>query len=122
MADAGVPDHGTRSRYQAGCRCLPCRAAEAGYRARLRSRQVRGLPTLGMLISPKQAARRIRQLKGEGYTAARIAQLAGWKDRHVRLDRGLRIRLATHVRIRRVAVYAMLEGDDLPPLPEDAST
>lgn len=111
--------HGQRRTYQAGCRCLPCRAAEAAYRARLRGAQARGLPTLGMLVSPKQAARRIRQLKGEGYTAARIAQMAGWKDRHVRLDRGLRIRLGTWLRIRRVARFAMLEGealpDDLPP-------
>lgn len=122
MADAGVPDHGTRSRYQAGCTCLPCRAAEAGYRAHLRGRQARGLPTLGLLISPATASRRIRQLKLEGYTVARIAALAGWKDRHIRLDRGVRIRLCTYLRIRRVAMFAMLEGDDLPPLPEDAAT
>lgn len=111
----GVPDHGTRSRYQAGCTCLPCRAANAVYAANLRGRKARHLPLLGALISPKDAARRIRQLKLEGYTAARIAQLAGFKDRHLQFTAHSRIRLRTYLRIRRVARFAMLEGHDLPP-------
>jgi hypothetical protein len=111
MADA--PGHGTRSLYQAGCRCLPCRAANAAYAAQLRARHVRDLPTLGQLVSPQQAARRVRQLKLEGYSEARIAAMAGWKNRHLQLDRGLRIRLSTWLRIRRVARFAMLEGEDV---------
>ena len=81
----------------------------------MRARHVRQLPTLGSLISPKQAALRIRQLKLEGYTEARIAQMAGYRNGHLQLDRGLRIRLGTWLRIRRVAQFAMLEGEPLPP-------
>jgi hypothetical protein len=121
MSDAGVPDPGSRSRYQAGCRCLPCRAANACYMAQLRGRQARGLPTLGQLISPTDAARRVRQLKREGYTETRIAQMAGWRDRHLQFIGRTRIRLRTYLRIRRVAQFAMLEGHDVPPLPNDAT-
>lgn len=113
-------DHGTRARYQAGCRCTPCRAAEAVYRRQLRGRHARNLPTLGQLINPRDAARRIRQLKLEGYTETRIAQMAGWRDRHLQFRGRASIRLRTYLRIRRVARFAMLEGHDLPPLPDDA--
>jgi hypothetical protein len=120
-ADAGAPDHGTRARYQLGCRCLPCRASNACYIAQLRGRKARGLPLLGALISPVEARRRIRQLKLEGYTETRIAQMVGWRDRHLQCTAHARIRLRTLLRIRRVAAFAMLEGVDLPPLPDDAS-
>lgn len=112
------PQHGTRTCYQAGCKCTPCRAAEAAYRASLRTRHAKGLPILGALVSPVEARRRIRQLKGEGYPETRIASMAGWRDgrsRHVQLKDVPRIRLFTLLRIRRVAVFAMLEGVDLAP-------
>lgn len=38
-----LPDHGTRRRYQSGCRCEACRAANTGY---LRNRNA-GLATPG---------------------------------------------------------------------------
>lgn len=114
--------HGTRGQYQAGCSCLPCRAAEATYRTSLRARHRHGLPILGALISPVEARRRIRQLKGEGYPVTRLEAMRG----HRRLPRVLvnmtldpqrvRIRLATLLTIRRLAQHAMLEGVDLPPV------
>lgn len=106
--------HGTRSSYQAGCDCLPCKAAEAAYRADLRRRHLKRLPILGALVSPVEARRRVRQLKLEEYTVARIAQLAGWRNGRVQLGQRERIRLSTLVRIRRVARFAMLEGADKP--------
>lgn len=106
--------HGIRAIYQKGCRCLLCRSAEASYRAALRRRHLRQLPILGTLISPVEARRRIRQLRNEGYTKDRIAQMAGWRDGHLRCATSDRIRLATLVRIRRVARFAMLEGAELP--------
>jgi hypothetical protein len=49
-AGAGMT-HGTRQMYQrAGCHCLPCRAAEAGYRAALRRLHVLGKLPLGATI------------------------------------------------------------------------
>lgn len=105
--------HGTRAAYQSGCACTPCRAAEATYRTQLRQRKAKGLPLLGMLVRAVEARRRIRQLKLEGYTAARIAHMAGWKDRHLQVGDRDCVRLATLIRIRRVARFAMLEGTDL---------
>ena len=102
---------GTRGTYQAGCRCFACRVAESTYRAQHRRRKAKGLPTLGMLISPVEARRRIRQLKLEGYTKARIAAMAGWRNRHIQFSPRQRIRLATLLRVRRVARFAMLEGE-----------
>lgn len=40
-----MPDHGTRARYHRGCRCEPCRGANAAYDRELRARA--GLPTHG---------------------------------------------------------------------------
>lgn len=113
--DLQAPDtrpHGSRSTYQGGCRCTPCRAAEASYRALLRQRHLHGRPILGHLVSGVEARRRVRQLKLEGYTATRIAEMAGWHNGHLQFtDRPL-IRLKTLLRIRRVARFAMLEGTD----------
>jgi hypothetical protein len=109
--------HGERRTYQAGCTsgpdgtaCTLCRAAEAAYRANLRQRHLKGLPVLGLLVSPVEARRRVRQLKLEGYTAARIAAMAGWRNGHLQFGDRERIRLLTLLRIRRVAHFAMLEG------------
>lgn len=109
--------HGTRTAYQKGCACTPCRAAEAAYRAQLRVRKAKGLPLLGALVSPVEARRRVRQLKLEEYPEPRIARMAGWREprsRQVRFGQRERIRLWTLLRIRRVAQFAMLEGADLP--------
>lgn len=116
----GAVDHGTRSRYQAGCRCVPCRAAEAIYRAKLRKRKVKGLPPVGRVVSAIEARRRVRQLLREGYTRARLAEMAGRKGGHLppvlsnmRIDpKRAGIRLRTHLLIRRIAIEAMLEGVD----------
>lgn len=107
--------HGTRSTYQRlGCRCVPCKAAEACYRSSLRGRKARGLPLLGALVSAVEARRRIRQLKREGYSKRRIAHMAGWKNGHIQVGGRPLMRLRTLARVRRVAVFAMLEGADEP--------
>lgn len=103
-------DHGTRARYQHGCGCLPCKAAEATYRAALRGRHLHGKVILGSFVDPKEAARRVRQLRLEGYPKDRIAALAGLHDPQLRFTRQRRIRLLTLLKIRRLAAYAMLEG------------
>jgi hypothetical protein len=109
------PAHGTRACYKRGCTCTPCKAAEAAYRADLRLKRLKGLPVLGVLVSPVEARRRIRQLKTEGYPETRIASMAGWADgraRHVQLGAARLIRFFTLRRIQKVADFAMLEGTD----------
>lgn len=107
--------HGARASYQAGCKCLLCKAAEAAYRSSLRLRKAKGLPLLGSLVSAVEARRRIRQFKREGYSKRRIAHMAGWKNGHIQVGGRQRMRLRTLARIRRVASFAMLEGaEELP--------
>lgn len=37
--DANLAGHGTRKKYQRGCRCIPCRRAHAKYHRELRQRK-----------------------------------------------------------------------------------
>lgn len=104
--------HGIRAAYKRGCRCLPCRAANAAYEALRYRRRCRGETAVSRTI---EARRRVRQLEREGYTKPRIAKLAGWRDGrgyHVTFRRGQGIRRVTLGRILRLARFAMLEGVD----------
>lgn len=104
-------DHGTRACYQQGCGCTPCKAAEALYRSSLRLRHLKGLQLFGGLVSAVEARRRVRQFKDEGYTRRQIAVLAGYKNGHLQFTHQHRIRLSTLLRLRKVARWAMLEGE-----------
>ena len=64
-----LPDHGTRRRYKLGCRCLPCRAANATYVAAW----ARGEHRAHARVSAAPAKRRIQQMQIEGFTLAQIA-------------------------------------------------
>lgn len=56
--------HGLRSTYQAGCRCLPCRAANAAYRSTA-------------LVPANTARAHLAELDGKGIGDRQIAALAG---------------------------------------------
>lgn len=106
------PSHGTRARYQKGCDCLPCRAAEASYRADLRKRHAKSLPILGQHINASEAWARIRTLKAEQFQNRTIT---GWKDNHEpRMTAQSRIRLSTLVRLRQLCMAYLIEDADLP--------
>jgi hypothetical protein len=92
-------DHGTRSCYQlTGCRCTPCRSAEARYRLELRRRHVRGLPILGQLVAAEPAKRMLRVIRGEYFGKQNTIRAfqKGRVDRRIRWKR--LIRLATFQR------------------------
>lgn len=98
--------HGTRSCYQGtGCRCTPCRAANAEYEAAYRDRKRRGLPMLGSVVSAVETWRQLRLLTTEYDTekdkvAARreVAHRLGVKDGRLRFYKR-RIRLKTAMRV-----------------------
>ena len=72
--------HGVRATYQAqGCRCLPCRASEATYRANLRRQHAKGIQPLGARISAQEAGKIIRALLTEQWSKAQIARELGLK-------------------------------------------
>lgn len=97
MPDASV--HGTRSRYQAGCACTPCRAAEATYRATLRRRHLEGKPIFGRLVDAVPLWRQLRSLQIEGYRKAEIARQLG--ANRLRVNRR-RVRLSTRLKVNRL--------------------
>lgn len=105
-----LPDHGQRSRYQQGCRCLLCRASNAVYQAQLRKRQAQGLPILGQLVSAKDAGAKVRRILVEGYTRQQISQQSRL-ERHTlpKLNAAHRCRLQTLLRIRRTARILLAE-------------
>jgi hypothetical protein len=77
--------HGTRSAYQAGCLCVPCRSAEATYRATLRRRHLEGRPILGAHVPAGPAWRMIRSLQVEGFTVEELASRLGLQTPRLQL-------------------------------------
>lgn len=75
-------EHGTRSRYKAGCSCQPCRDAEAAYQA---SRYRRQVPV--QIRPPMRAAHGTRSRYVAGCLcpacreAERVYQAARWRER-----------------------------------------
>jgi len=129
-ADDKDPDHGTRARYQRGCPCLPCRAANAEYIAFGRDRKRKGLPMLGSVVEAFDAWRQLRLLTreyaredGTGGQAA-LSRRLGLKNGHLqqatriksglRAGRRARIRLSTALRIQRLYQIDILAGLEKP--------
>ncbi len=71
------PTHGTRASYRAGCRCTPCKAANATYQAIRRARLARSKRLLGQRVPAAPAWRLVAALIREGFTRGQIAQLMG---------------------------------------------
>ena len=94
-----MADHGPRRQYQAGCRCLPCRSANALYMTDLRTRYASGKPPLGQVLPRHVATRVLRSIQQEGI---------GWRDLARRLGvrrfelRGRGVRWRTVLRLARV--------------------
>lgn len=62
--------HGTRSRYQSGCDCLPCRAANASYKNSWEAGQER-------MVDAADVAAHITDLQTSGWTVPDIAEECG---------------------------------------------
>lgn len=106
--------HGTRAAYQAGCQCLPCRAANAAYIGHLRGLQRRGKSALGQYVSAKATQQRIQQLLQERFTKGEIARCLGLKRRILEVHPDV-VRVKTALRIRLLWRERMTgEGPDQP--------
>lgn len=109
--------HGTRASYQRQrCRCVPCRASEATYRADLRRRHARGLPILGAVVSAVETRRQLRLLVTEYDTEGdttqaktEIARRLGIKDGRLRYG-AKRIRVRTMLNVYRLYQMDILAG------------
>lgn len=100
--------HGTRSTYGAGCRCLPCKSANARYISDLRKKKLRGGVVLGAVISAKEAKQRLDALHREQFTQKRLAHELGLRSPQVKVH--ARITVRKHLRIERVYRTYMSEG------------
>jgi hypothetical protein len=104
--------HGTRRQYQrARCRCTPCKAAEAAYRARLRARHARGQPILGSHASASTTWRLLRSLRIEGFTKAEIARRLGLRRPRLSVHPE-RVTLRTVLRVQWLYRTVMSEPSD----------
>jgi hypothetical protein len=90
--------HGARAAYQRGCRCLPCRVANAAYQRQRRA----SLDDAVALVSSAAAVDHLAQLAllGVGYRqAARLSGLSIAEIRVVRKGRRAYVRADTAARI-----------------------
>lgn len=72
--------HGTRACYQAGCDCLPCKAANARYAQRRRRTPLPRVPAWKL-------RRVLRELLGDGYTKQDLDSVIGGKGNLARFWR-----------------------------------
>lgn len=92
--------HGTRAEYRQGCRCLPCRRANALYAAQRYASRRRGAH--GALVDARDARRHLRKLGKRGIgkrQASRLSGLSLWVIAAVRSGRLIAIRPSTASRI-----------------------
>jgi hypothetical protein len=96
-----VTTHGTRASYRSGCRCTPCRAAEASYQRTLRREKARGQVHEGALVPAARTLREVRHLISEALTKASIAKALGLKRPRLELHtgRGAKVTVRTARRI-----------------------
>lgn len=99
--------HGERATYKTGCKCTPCRAAEARYRSDLRHAKHQAL---GALVRAEDAARMVKSLLAERYQRQQIAQVAGLHRHRLKLKPSQRVRLSTVLRVR--LAYRKLMGGE----------
>lgn len=79
----GFTMHGTRLTYQRGCRCLPCRAANAIYFRGYRERS----DSPALLVSARDAAAHLAGLAELGVGYRQAAQLSGLSVAEIRTVR-----------------------------------
>ena len=108
---------GTRAQYQAGCRCAPCRRAEAAYRQRLRGQHVRGQIPLGARVPAAGLWKRVKSLQVEAFTKAEIARRLGLK-RPILEWHPVTVTRKTEQRLEQFYQQVMAEGPELTELSE----
>ncbi|HVB99020.1 MAG TPA: hypothetical protein VNJ12_06765 [Candidatus Dormibacteraeota bacterium] len=112
---AEAKPHGTRVKYLGGCRCLPCRAANAGYECR-RVRARRSGDWNG-LIPAGRARQHLLALSRAGVGRRTVADIAGVPQsllHRIRTGRRRRIRARTARRILLVSRTAMNDARLVP--------
>jgi len=103
--------HGTRIRYMGGCRCLPCRAANARYATECRVRCEAG--ESNEIVSAASARKHLEALgaMGVGYkTVARVARVSRTVAAKIRFGHRAHCRRQVRDRILEVGRWAIADG------------
>lgn len=91
--------HGSRTTYQVdGCRCQPCRQANARYLHDLRKRKLRGKIILGAIISAAESRRLLNQLHREQVQRGDVAHALGLKVPQVKVYQHITVRKALKIK------------------------
>lgn len=101
---AAAKPHGTRIRYMAGCRCLPCRASNTNYETMRARRRRQGL--WNGLVSARRARRHIHHLSFQGVGYKTVADVSGMSRSVV-----FKIRSGQRRQIRMLSEKRILEVD-----------
>jgi hypothetical protein len=108
--------HGTRATYRTGCRCTPCRAANATYWRAWHVAHQTGRPRLGARVSAVEAQRLIRLLliewRAQHRAKSALSEALGLQRNLPRLREQDRITLRTELRIRQFYRSRMLADPD----------
>lgn len=103
--------HGTRVCYTSGCRCAPCRRANAQYFVEWRQKKRHGTIILGAVRSSTDAQRLLEKLYREHVTKSRINHELGLRSTQLKVRP--RITVRKHLRIQRV-YQRFMAGGELP--------
>jgi len=95
--------HGTRANYQHGCRCTPCKAANAQYQLTYRGLCARNIPRPCAVVSSRPARRLLTGFRREWLSQYRLAHELGKASHSLRIQpKGItRTKLAAIERLAR---------------------
>lgn len=107
-----VPDraHATRASYQAGCRCVSCRSANAAYEVDYRRLKAEGRSSLGIRIPAARTHILMKVIRGEHWSNHRAGRdLFGSYRAYCKVRRASRVTLRTALRVGRFYRQMVLE-------------
>lgn len=107
-------EHGTRLQYQKGCKCTPCRAANASYWLAWYHAKQSGKPLLGSRISAARTHILMKVIRGEDMSNHRLGRdLFGGYRAYKRIRRERSLTLRTALKVQRYYRLRVAEQDDL---------
>lgn len=116
---ATLRPHGTRTRYQQGCKCFKCRLVIAQYQRELNARKKSGEPP-NPIVSANKAKKHLRKLSRQGVgirTVAEVTDIHRRKICDIRSGRKQGIRAECERIILSITAEARADGARVPSAP-----
>lgn len=103
--------HGHRTTYQDGCRCVPCKAANAQYQRALYALRQQGKAPMGSFVDAGTVRKLVKGMLIEGFTFAEIARRLGVKCERFRVCTD-KVTVRKFLQVRRLYRAISLEGPE----------